>query len=356
MATWPLHRVALGPVQKGASWTPGPQLPERDAGDVITVSVGVTGLPRHSSCVRLKARRLSCCRRAATMGGFCTQAASQCGSDADLVGPSNSEGSQRDEETVTLGAVCVDSGAAQPWPSTAAKTVQRNSQPAGAFWILLPGSSARAASRLAPRSACRLRGSCPRFSARRVAGMINPRGRRKASWDWLVILFVIGTTVFTPLDLSFFDGSCDQAAAQARARCMIHCTVCHAECVRAVDAAPERVPGSDGDVPACQPRRVEPERTRHRLRGSALPAAPSLSLARRGRPGLCAGQRLLGRRAGNILHGRAVRKKHGHQVSGHHAVHAMHASAALTRLAVLLAPQLRPAPCGTHLPARRLRA
>ena len=39
-------------------------------------------------------------------------------------------------------------------------------------------------------------------------GRIDPRSSAKHVWDWVVILFVLATTVFTPLDLSFFDGDC----------------------------------------------------------------------------------------------------------------------------------------------------
>ena len=49
-------------------------------------------------------------------------------------------------------------------------------------------------------------------------GRIDPRSTVKHVWDWVVILFVIATTVFTPLDLSFFDGDCSDASL-AQARC-----------------------------------------------------------------------------------------------------------------------------------------
>ena len=58
--------------------------------------------------------------------------------------------------------------------------------------------------------------------------MLNPNDPRKLAWDWLVLCFVVYTTLATPLDLAFFDTGCRQVDEQAR---VLHCcclapTVC----------------------------------------------------------------------------------------------------------------------------------
>ena len=40
--------------------------------------------------------------------------------------------------------------------------------------------------------------------------MVNPNDARKLAWDWLVVCFVVYTTLATPLDLAFFDTECNQ--------------------------------------------------------------------------------------------------------------------------------------------------
>ena len=47
--------------------------------------------------------------------------------------------------------------------------------------------------------------------------MVNPNDARKLAWDWLVVCFVVYTTLATPLDLAFFDTDCIQRAATVRA-------------------------------------------------------------------------------------------------------------------------------------------
>ena len=50
--------------------------------------------------------------------------------------------------------------------------------------------------------------------------MMSPNDARKLAWDWLVVCFVVYTTLATPLDLAFFDSECNQtstAASQAPA-------------------------------------------------------------------------------------------------------------------------------------------
>jgi len=54
--------------------------------------------------------------------------------------------------------------------------------------------------------------------ASRVTGMVNPNGARKLAWDWLVVCFVVYTTLATPLDLAFFDTACAQADSTASCR------------------------------------------------------------------------------------------------------------------------------------------
>jgi hypothetical protein len=46
--------------------------------------------------------------------------------------------------------------------------------------------------------------------------MVNPNDARKLAWDWLVVCFVIYTTLATPLDLAFFDTECGQSATTVR--------------------------------------------------------------------------------------------------------------------------------------------
>ena len=46
--------------------------------------------------------------------------------------------------------------------------------------------------------------------------MLDPNSPRKLAWDWLVVLFVIYTTLATPLDLAFFDADCRAHGAQVR--------------------------------------------------------------------------------------------------------------------------------------------
>ena len=48
--------------------------------------------------------------------------------------------------------------------------------------------------------------------------MVSPNDARKLVWDWLVVCFVVYTTLATPLDLAFFDSECGptgSAASQA---------------------------------------------------------------------------------------------------------------------------------------------
>ena len=54
--------------------------------------------------------------------------------------------------------------------------------------------------------------------AAHAAGMVSPNDARKLAWDWLVVCFVVYTTLATPLDLAFFDSECSKtggAASQA---------------------------------------------------------------------------------------------------------------------------------------------
>ena len=76
-----------------------------------------------------------------------------------------------------------------------------------------PRGATRSAFRADPRS---LKQTC----AARCAGMVSPNDARKLAWDWLVVCFVVYTTLATPLDLAFFDSECNQtstAASQAPA-------------------------------------------------------------------------------------------------------------------------------------------
>ena len=58
--------------------------------------------------------------------------------------------------------------------------------------------------------------------------MLNPNDPRKLAWDWLVLCFVVYTTLATPLDLAFFDAGCHHVDEQARVlQCCCHApTVC----------------------------------------------------------------------------------------------------------------------------------
>ena len=47
--------------------------------------------------------------------------------------------------------------------------------------------------------------------------MVNPNDARKLAWDWLVVCFVVYTTLATPLDLAFFDTECSQGGSTVRA-------------------------------------------------------------------------------------------------------------------------------------------
>ena len=53
-------------------------------------------------------------------------------------------------------------------------------------------------------------------SAAHTAGMVSPNDGRKLAWDWLVVCFVVYTTLATPLDLAFFDTECSQSGASVR--------------------------------------------------------------------------------------------------------------------------------------------
>ena len=50
--------------------------------------------------------------------------------------------------------------------------------------------------------------------------MVDPNSARKLAWDWLVVCFVVFTTLATPLDLAFFDADCRRDDPQARTRCV----------------------------------------------------------------------------------------------------------------------------------------
>lgn len=77
----------------------------------------------------------------------------------------------------------------------------------------------RFAGRFAGRFAWRTAsGNLKLLLASRVTGMVNPNGARKLAWDWLVVCFVVYTTLATPLDLAFFDTACAQADSSASRR------------------------------------------------------------------------------------------------------------------------------------------
>ena len=65
---------------------------------------------------------------------------------------------------------------------------------------------------------CKLRAQSEANRGALDAGMVSPNDARKLAWDWLVVCFVVYTTLATPLDLAFFDTECSQtgtAASQA---------------------------------------------------------------------------------------------------------------------------------------------
>ena len=45
--------------------------------------------------------------------------------------------------------------------------------------------------------------------------MVSPNDAHKLLWDWLVVCFVVYTTLATPLDLAFFDSECGPTGTTA---------------------------------------------------------------------------------------------------------------------------------------------